>query len=116
MSIATNKATETTPAQWKALASAMDRCVCWYARLGTPVMGADEAVEISARIGGGLAGADDLLVIGAMAPLMSQNAYQAGGETLKIRALTSLGIVRDGSDAARAAAFGAVETILSGGY
>ncbi len=116
MPTATNKATETTTAQWKALASAVVRCVGWYAHDGKPVMGADEAAEIVARIEAGKATSDDLLVLAAMAPLMWQSADQAGGATLRARAYASLGIVPDHSDAAKAAAFGAVNAILDGNY
>lgn len=117
MKTATNsKATETTPAQWKALASAVVRCVGWQARNGKPVMGADEADEIVGRIQAGKATTDDLLVLAAMAPLMWQSADQAGGATLLARAWASLGIVRDTSDTAKAAAFGNVEAVLNGNY
>lgn len=116
MNTATNKATETTMPQWKALAAAFDLAVGWQARQGKPVMGADEATEIGTRIRAGKANADDLLVLGAMAPLMWQSPTQAGGVTLRARAWESLGIVPDHSDAAKASAIGNVNAILDGNY
>lgn len=118
MSTATNKATETTPAQWKALASAVVRCVGWQVANGKPVMGDDEADEISARIRAGKATADDLLVLAAMAPIMWQSADQVGGATLRARAFASLGIVCDVSSAPEAAtaAIVNVDAILNGAY